>query len=440
MTTVHDDARPQTATVRTRGPFAALTLATSISVIGTAMTAIALPWLVLTVTGSAAQAGLVALAEMAPYVVVQAIGGPWVDRVGARRVCAGGNALAGVVVCAVPLLFVTAGAPLWVLCVLLAAAGVARGAADNATSGLLAHTVRLAGTPLERAAGLVGGAHRTGSLLGGVFAGILLTLAVPSVVVVIDGLTFLAAAALVLVIPRPAATGSAEGTADTASYFRRLGEGLRFLVGDRLVLATTLLNTTTNLLGAALGGVLLPAWVLDRQLSPGSLGAVFTALGLGGVLGSLAAAWLGPRLPRWAAYSCGFLLGGAPIYIVAALSTVVLPVLLTAFATGVFTGVLNPIVGAVQYERIPPQLLIRVLGAIKALAWVGVALGPLTVGLLLAVLDVTTVLWGCGIAYLAMTLAPFGMPVFRELDRRPSAPGQSETVPAAGRPATDPVR
>lgn len=422
MTTLDTDTTRATTT-GARGPFAALTVATFISVIGTAMTAIALPWLVLTTTGSAAQAGLVALAELAPYVVVQAIGGPWVDRTGARRVCAGGNTLAGVVVCAVPLLFVTAGAPLWMLCAVLAVAGVARGIADNATSGLLAYTVRLAGTPLERATGLIGGANRTGALLGGVFAGILLTLASPGVVVVLDGITFLAAGALVLLIPRQTTTSVGETLIDTGSYLQRLGAGLRFLVRDRLVLATTLMNTTTNLLGAALGGVLLPAWVLDRELSPGALGAVFTALGLGGVLGSLVAAWLGPRLPRWAAYCCGFLLGGAPIFAVAALSDRVLPVLLTAFVMGALTGVLNPIVGAVQYERTPEHLLIRVLGAIKALAWVGVALGPLTVGLALAVADVTTVLWGCGIAYTALALAPLVLPVFRGLDRRPEPAG-----------------
>ena len=47
---------------------------------------IALPFFVLTTTGSPEKTGLVALAEMLPLVVLKVLGGPIIDRVGARRV------------------------------------------------------------------------------------------------------------------------------------------------------------------------------------------------------------------------------------------------------------------------------------------------------------------------------------------------------------------
>ena len=47
---------------------------------------IALPWFVLTTTGSATKTGLVALAELLPLVLLKVLGGPVIDRVGARRV------------------------------------------------------------------------------------------------------------------------------------------------------------------------------------------------------------------------------------------------------------------------------------------------------------------------------------------------------------------
>ena len=54
--------------------------AQAISVTGTRITMIAIPWFVLTTTGSATLTGLVAFAEMAPLVTLQALSGPLIDR------------------------------------------------------------------------------------------------------------------------------------------------------------------------------------------------------------------------------------------------------------------------------------------------------------------------------------------------------------------------
>ena len=57
-----------------------------ISLMGTRVSMIALPFFVLTTTGSPEKTGLVAVAEMLPLVVLKVLGGPIIDRVGARRV------------------------------------------------------------------------------------------------------------------------------------------------------------------------------------------------------------------------------------------------------------------------------------------------------------------------------------------------------------------
>ena len=56
--------------------------AEAISLLGTRVSMIAIPWLVLTTTGSPTQTGLVAFAEITPMVLFKAFGGPLVDRVG----------------------------------------------------------------------------------------------------------------------------------------------------------------------------------------------------------------------------------------------------------------------------------------------------------------------------------------------------------------------
>ena len=99
----HDDRRRATTATR-RAPLVGGLTAEGISFIGTRVSMIAIPWFVLSTTGSATQTGLVAAAEIAPLVLFKALGGPLLDRVGPRRVtlvCDLGSAL---VVGSIPLL------------------------------------------------------------------------------------------------------------------------------------------------------------------------------------------------------------------------------------------------------------------------------------------------------------------------------------------------
>src|SRR5258705_13846524 len=100
------------------------------------MSAIAIPWLVLTTTGSAAKTGLVGFATMAPYVAAQALAGPLVDRAGLRRSFVWGNLVAAAVVGAIPVMYAAGRLALPVLLALVAVAGLVRGAADCANNAL----------------------------------------------------------------------------------------------------------------------------------------------------------------------------------------------------------------------------------------------------------------------------------------------------------------
>ena len=66
---------------RYRAPLVAFLVANVVSICGTRVSAIAIPWFVLVTTGSPVKTGIVALAEMGPLVLVKAVGGPLIDRV-----------------------------------------------------------------------------------------------------------------------------------------------------------------------------------------------------------------------------------------------------------------------------------------------------------------------------------------------------------------------
>jgi MFS family permease len=394
-----------------------------VSGIGTAMSQIAIPWLVLMMTGSPASTGLVGFAQMTPYVLLQATAGPLVDRIGLRRAFLLGNAAAAAAVCAIPLMHALGGLSLGALAGLAALAGAVRGVADCATTPLLPITAELGAVAYERAAGLFSGANRAAMLAGMPLAGVLVAAIGAAQVVLIDGVSFALAVVVLAVTVPPTAGRSAPQQARIGlrSYVVELGAGLRFLRGDRLLLAIVAMVAVTNLLDEALIGVLLPVWAHDRVHRAAALGLIGGAWGLGMLLGALAGAWFGARLPRWPTLALGLLLSSSPPFFTLA-ATTSLPLLLPVWLMcGVLGGVLNPILGAVQFERVPLQLQARVLGAVKASAWVGIPFGSLVGGALAQGPGLTAALVTCGSMMLLATFAPLVFPAWRGLERREAA-------------------
>ena len=421
-------------TATARRPLHGLIAAYFVSGVGTAMSVVAIPWLVLVETGSATSTGVVGFAQMAPYVLLQATAGPFVDRFGMRRAFLVGNTAAAVLMCAIPLLHATGGLSLPALALLVALAGTVRGVADCATTPLVPVTADLAGASYERAAGLFSSANRAAMLAGMPLAGVLVAVVGAAPVVLLDGVSF-AAAVLVLVASVPRGTGrSAEtnGRIGLRAYGAELAEGMRFLRADRLLLGIVTMVAVTNLLDEAMTSVLLPVWAHDRVHRAEALGLVGGAWGLGMLLGALGGAWYAERLPRRATLAIGLVLSGSPPFFLLAGSTSLALLLPLWLLTGVLGGVLNPILGAVEMERIPARLQARVLGAVKASAWVGIPFGSLLGGALSEQLGLSPALVACGSLMLLATLAPLVFPAWRGLDR-PAPAGESAQLLGDGR-------
>jgi MFS family permease len=406
-----------------RGIFAHLA-ANGISTLGTRMSMLAIPWFVLTTSGSAAQTGLVAFAETAPYVLLMAVGGPWVDRVGAWRVAVAAELAAGLAMGAIPILFFTGHLSLPLLAILAAAAGAVRGAGDTGARVLVPALADDARMPLERASGLFDGINRLAGMIGVPLAGLLIAASSAPAVIVVDAASFLVSGGVILaLVPRSSQPAPHPDEAE-ASYLERLGQGMRYLRGDRLLLGIALMVLLTNLIDAANASVLMPLWGQERLGSPVGIGLISGVFGLGAVSGNAVLTWLAPQLPRRWVYGVGFLIAGGPRFIAMALISTVEPMLVIAFFAGFGAGSINPILGAVEYERVPRHLQARVLGAIGALAWAGIPFGGIVGGAVAQSLGLTTALWLAGGAYLLTTLAPFVFPAWRQMDRGRSPAGR----------------
>lgn len=421
---------PRTRTGRAQVALWAYLLAEVVSTTGTRMSMVAIPWFVLTTTGSAATTGVVAFAETLPYVLVLALGGPVVDRFGAWRVAIVAGVTAAALVGAVPALYAAGALHLAFLVVLVSAAGAVRGL-EMSTYVLLPGLADAAGMPITRATALHDGMNRTAGMLGVPLAGVLIAVSSAPAVLVVDAASFLIAAVLLaLLVPRtsqPPTTEDEDGRAverptGLRGYVRELREGFAFLVRDRMLVAISVLVLMTNLLDQAYSAVLVPVWVHDELGTPLALGLVGGVFGVGAVVGSGVFAWLGPRLPRRRSFAWGFLVGGAPRFFVLAVAVALPPVLAVSLVAGLAVGAINPALAATEYERIPRHLQARVIGALAAVAMAGIPVGGLLGGIAVEQLGLSVAVAAFGLVYLLTTLAPFVFPVWREMDRTAEHP------------------
>ncbi|CAB4715271.1 MAG: MFS transporter [Actinobacteria bacterium] len=404
--------------------------AEAISLLGTRISMVALPWFVLTTTGSPVKTGLVALAEMLPMVLLKVLGGPVIDRVGARRVAITCDVGSLVVVGSIPVLYDAGWLSFGGFLALVAVAGALRGPGDGAKQAMVPQLVAAAELPMERVTGLSATVERTASMIGTAAAGVLIAAVGPANALVVDAATF-GLSALVLAwatvplrgTPVDAAHPAEGPSPDEGSYRTRLAEGWRFLHGDRLLLGIAVMVALTNLLDLAYASVLLPVWADDTGRGAAAVGLVFAVFAGASALGSACAAAWAARLPRYTTYLVAFLLCGAPRFVVLALDAPVAAVLAVCVVAGFASGFLNPVLGAVIFERIPAPLVGRVTSLTTAMCFALMPLGGLLGGALVGWLGLSAALVVVGAAYFLITTAPALDPTWREMDQRPD-PGR----------------
>src|ERR1700722_10119784 len=162
-----------------RGPlqsrnFRLLVACNVISVAGSAVSFVAIPFAVLKIGGSASDVGYVASAKLVPLIAFLLLGGVVADRLPRHKVMAAANVLQALAQGASATLIVTGHARIWELVVLAAAGGVGVGFYYPAAQGLLPQT----GPPQQRSRANAldqtgqGAASIAGSAAGGLLIGL----------------------------------------------------------------------------------------------------------------------------------------------------------------------------------------------------------------------------------------------------------------------------
>ena len=372
-------------------PFLALEGATLLSGLGNGVAMVAMPWLVLELTGNPAAAGVVAGVSALPMLLSSLFSGTMVDRFGRRRTSVVSDVFSAVSVAGIPLVALTGDLTFaWVL-----ALGVLGSVFDpagvTAREAMLPDVARTARLPLQRVNGIHeaiwGLAFLVGPAIGGVLIG--LVGAVAALWAMFAG--FLASAALLALVHVPGA-GRPLAKHRPAFWAGTL-VGLRYVWNNRVLRSVTVLSSAFVAITYPVLGVVLPV-VFEQQSQPERLGVLLMAFSIGGIAGALGYSALGHRVSQRIALIVG-MAGGVLALTWFAVQPPYGWLVAGAVLGGVLTGPINPVVNFTLQQRTPEAMRGRVMGVIVSVAYGVVPLGYLAAGIVVAAVGAQATVAGC---------------------------------------------
>ncbi|WP_092805415.1 MFS transporter [Rhodococcus globerulus] len=366
--------------------------ARAVAVAGAAVTGVAMPVLVFDISRSPFLTSLSAAGTVLPYLVFGLVAGAVADRVNRRTVILCAQALAAIALASIPAAQSLGVLTAWHAIGVSICIGTCFVWFDAAAFGALPALVGRRGIPAANSA-----LWTAGTLIDVAFpavAGVLVASIGPAYALGADALAYVVAALAMGSIGASFSVTPVASTTSNSSIARDIREGLTFLWRSRLLRALTGVGFVNSLTQGAVTALLV-VYASERlgiSTSSPMIGALWTAVSIGGVVGAVVL----PRLPaQWPVGSITIgSLTVAPVvlFLVATTENAVVAIA----ALGVYSGcatitILNGI-GARQ-RLTPDHLQGRVNTTARMVAWGGSPVGALVAGVIAGS-------WDIGAAYL----------------------------------------
>jgi predicted MFS family arabinose efflux permease len=355
--------------------FTILWTAQVISTVGTRISSIAYPLLVLALYGSPARAGLVGFSQTLPFAIFFLPAGALTDRWNRKRVMLASDGIRALALGSIAIALTLGRLTLIQILIAAFVEGTFYVFFQLAEWAALPHIVTREQLPVALAQNQAReqGADLAGQPLGGILFGI--AHALPFLA---DAVSYVVSFVSLLFI-RPAF--QAEHVQDRRSLRADVMEGIRWLWRERFLRATVGLVGITNFAMQALVLILI---VRARHLgaSPGLIGAMLAFFGAGAIVGAFIAPWVQRHIAsRVVVVGCLWLW---------AAEMGVLSVMPNAISLGAVVGIVaingpcvNVVVGTYRYQMVPDWLQARITSVARLVAWGPIPLGSLAAGLLL---------------------------------------------------------
>ena len=409
----------------------------STSLLGSAMSTVAIAFAVLDSGAHATGLGWVFAANVVPQVLFMPVAGAVADRLGRRRAMLGADVLRCAAQASLAAALFVGRPPLW-LFVLLAWLG-GTGTAFF-TPSLTALTVEMAPAgQLGNANALYSLAGSATRIVGPALGGALVAIAGSATVVAVDAGSYLVSVLALSLLRLPPVTPIREPAAKRRSLLGDMADGWADFRSRTWLWVTTVQFAFFNLITWAPWMLLGP--VLGKEYLGGAAvwGAIMAAQGAGAILAGLLCLGRHPRRPVVVATVGTFCYALPDIPM--ALHATAPWVAAAAFACGAGAAVSSTFSGTAMQQQVPPQMLARVSSLMMFPSYGIGVIGYMIDGPLAGAIG-TSVVFGVGAAYgLLSSAAVLTLPAVRAVRWRTSDPDQPDAAPAADptRTADDPA-
>jgi MFS family permease len=384
-----------------------------VSLTGSAMTFVALPWFVLATTGSTAKTGWVLAAEMLPIAIFGIPAGTVIAKLGAKKTMLISDAARGPLMLVIPILHSTGHLSFGALLATTFAIGIFA-APYFASSRLIVPEV--AGEDEQAVASVnavLSGANQLTQLAGPVVAAVIISLTTPATVLVVDGCTYIFSFLVIAIVVR------AGKRVEAAAQQKGVLAGVKFLLGDSLLGPIMIAACAINFVAQGIVlGVQAVAFFRYHE-SAHVLGFLFACFGVGALAGAIVAQQLTQKVPLLKLAAFAVVAMPLPLFLLSPTTPwAVAGAIIAVFAF--FTPLVNAPVIGVLTVRTPAELRPKVMTAVMTIATIAGPLGFLAAGYALQHVGVGSFFIGLP-ALLAVGSLAFAAVLLRH---REDAPGE----------------
>jgi MFS family permease len=408
MSTATAESFPAPSRLFENRHFRNLILGGTVSMFGDQFYLVALPWLVLQLTGSSVALGTVLMLAAVPRAVLMLMGGAVSDRTSPRRVMLATASIRALLVAGIAALIWTRSIQMWHIYVLGFAFGIADAFAIPAVQSIMPTLVGR--EHLTKANSALQSSMQLTMIAGPAPAGFVIKKLGMMWAFVIDAVSFLFIIAALWTIPDPPKHPHQQAP---RSVWHIMKEGVKYVHADIAMRSIIIFATVLNfcVMGPVMVG--LAALAHDRFSSASAYGAMISAFAAGGLTGA-AGAGLRKQRRRGIMLLCVGALLAVLLASVGELRTL-LAICVSMFLMGVVSGYNNVHMTAWYQERVDPAMMGRVM-SLRMFAVFGMMPISLAVAGVIAAVSLKLLFVSAGALMLAITMFAATQRPVREVD------------------------
>lgn len=379
--------------------FATLLVSQSVSTVGDAVSATALPLLVLALTGSGLAMGIVGAISTGADFVMGTIAGAIADRGDRKRMMFLADLGRALFTALIPLSDLLHGPTMAVIVLVAAPLAILRA---FFRAGYLASMPNLVGrSQLARGNGILETAFSASFIVGPALAGFLVTVIGPGQTLAVDAASFAISSLGLFLIRRDL---KAPADRPPARMIDEIRVGIEFVARHPVLRTVILLFATTSAVLAPVGAAMTFRIVRDLGQSPAAFGLALTGLGAGTLVGAIFATRLGHGTNVARVLVVAVLVMGSALVGAAAFGSLPAIVALTGLA-GAGEAALVVVYVSVRAANSPDELVGRIASTARVIALGLMPIGNIVGGILIDTIGGTGTLAAMGASMCVLALA-----------------------------------